>query len=91
MINVVSNTVRTARRRLGYSMRELAARIPCDHAHLGRIERGELVPSPRVAKALERELGNDIVWLSNVARPVLDLRKLDDETRRRVLAVVYPP
>lgn len=49
--------LRARRDRNGLSLAELAARVQFDAGYLGRCERGERVPSGKLAKACDRELG----------------------------------
>lgn len=61
-----------ARQRQGWTLRKLAdqcaaAGRPTDHGHLGRIERGEVVPGPELRRLLARLLELDAV--DDFARP----------------------
>ena len=54
----VGSTLRDARKRLDISQEELARRVGLkSKSHLSEIERGNDIPSVRVAVALERETG----------------------------------
>jgi len=52
-----ASTIRTAREKRGYSLRQLARRASCTHTAIHLWERGERTPRPRYAAAIERALG----------------------------------
>jgi len=51
------NEVRRWRERNGWSLRDLAARIPIDHNYIARVESGKQLPSDKLAKSLDRVFG----------------------------------
>lgn len=54
---VLGNEVQRWRIRKGWSLRELGEKAKFDHTYIGRVERGEQLPSPNMALGLDTALG----------------------------------
>jgi transcriptional regulator with XRE-family HTH domain len=67
---ILGNTLRRHRDRAGWSLRELAEKATFNHTYIGRVERGEQLPSDALANALDKifDTGGALYELLEAAR-----------------------